>query len=695
MSSGTNSSDGHASLSVENALCRTLNDVRLRSEVEDVVRQMVIDVEIANRLEEQVEARNVLERYRSKIREQELALAEARALQERRQRLQASLGDELVKELWSLSRQLGELEEIKLQHEELLVRHDEVVAKLIQTEEDLEDAKEQRQRQQQQRQRQERDRQEGKHAQQPLQMLPQDTTRTIPEESNASSEDGDGKQQQLQQLPKGHDADGSDANAATAMDVVVNEQQGPPNATSGAAGIAGATMAPAPASAPAPAVVALVEDDVEDRETTLTDLETPVLMHVFSYLDALDILNTAQVNISMYSRVDALFGLGPQNDSSAGAEDSSTIATTESMNATSGAAGTAMPAASTASSKPTSTATPTTAATTVASSASKTMVSTPTRSSRTATAATPQSSNTGGAKPPQQPTLSTAAASSSTATTTPAAAAAATRFDGPRALFSSIFDTRKATTPTSSPASRMMHHKRSASADAHQQGSGSGGASTSAAQPMNAAMANSMASKLTDAELNAIVLMTDRLKQKESLADRLLKENEALRAQMDGAEAMKDFLISRVSEMEQSLTVSEDNEAKVAQQIASDQEVIAFLDGRVQELEAEARRLEAEKATAASDLKRVKEQAEQKSVVMGDMLQFERERLAEQERDWKTTKKLLVREVKNCRAQIVALTAERDGLREQNEMLRSAVISSSPTPTAANGYGGGRDRFHS
>lgn len=167
---------------------------------------------------------------------------------------------------------------------------------------------------------------------------------------------------------------------------------------------------------------------------------------------------------------------------------------------------------------------------------------------------------------------------------------------------------------------------------------------------------------------------------------RLTKENEDLSAKLDGSEGVKQFLIAKVRDMESLLTASVENESRVALQIASDQEVIAFLDGRVQELEREARTLRNEKQAALDELERVQRQSNQKATVMGDMLQFERERLTDNEREWKATKKLLVKEVKNCRAQILALQAERDGYREQNETLRRAVVN---TP---NGSMHGRDR---
>ena len=44
------------------------------------------------------------------------------------------------------------------------------------------------------------------------------------------------------------------------------------------------------------------------------------------------------------------------------------------------------------------------------------------------------------------------------------------------------------------------------------------------------------------------------------------------------------------------------------------------------------------------------------------------------EKEWKATKKVLIKEVKQCRAQIISLEAERDGLREQNGKLRDALL---------------------
>ena len=56
------------------------------------------------------------------------------------------------------------------------------------------------------------------------------------------------------------------------------------------------------------------------------------------------------------------------------------------------------------------------------------------------------------------------------------------------------------------------------------------------------------------------------------------------------------------------------------------------------------------------------------------MLRFEREQMAVNEREWKAAKKLLVKEVKNCRVRIVRLEAEVEGYQQQNTQLKSGLM---------------------
>ena len=128
---------------------------------------------------------------------------------------------------------------------------------------------------------------------------------------------------------------------------------------------------------------------------------------------------------------------------------------------------------------------------------------------------------------------------------------------------------------------------------------------------------------------------------------------------------------------------SKDDEVKVTQQIASDQEVIAFLDSRVQELERSSENLTQDRDAARKELESIQVTSSKKITMLNDILKYEREKLKDEETEWKATKKVLVKEVKSCRAQIVALQAERDGYKEQNEMLKRAIVSTGKNPASS------------
>jgi len=214
--------------------------------------------------------------------------------------------------------------------------------------------------------------------------------------------------------------------------------------------------------------------------------------------------------------------------------------------------------------------------------------------------------------------------------------------------------------------------------------SGQSSQSQSQSHPLSARVAQSMASKLSDAELAAIITMTDKLSKLEKEGHQLRNERELLAAKLDGTEGVKRFLIGKVRDVETKLQRSREDEVKVTQQIASDQEVIAFLDSRVQELEQQTEVLTMDKTGTQAGFDDLKVSTSKKITMLSDMLKYEREKVREDESDWKATKKVLVKEVKSCRAQILALQAERDGLQEQNDMLKRAIVST--------GSGGGKQQ---
>ena len=609
---------------MEASVFQALAEAQARSAVEDCIREMISDVELARQLEEQLASAYEIGQLKKALVERDWEVEETRALETKRKAVQSELADGLVRELWCLSHKIGELEDIKQQHQELLVRYDEAVAKLMQAEEDLEQARngsglaENK----------EPEQEDGSDEAEPLVVSPtEDSAETFA--SGRGTPDAPPPTNESVSVP---------APATIAEMVVDSEQQNErTTAAAPATGREGKVDGQADPDIPSEllsqpdqqqqqkpttAVVSLEQDSAPETPT-LAEFDTKILMLIFGYLDALDILNTAQVNISMYSRVDSLFGLGNTGVGGSTDGDNSTIATVETAPST-------QPTTATATSASQSTATRVTTAPSVAA------------APPTATA-------------PSRPVV----AKPVTARTVSPPVIQHTRSgsqEGIRGIFNML---------QGKPSSRHSPPRRGASAPA---------ADTPA--PMNAAMANSMAAKLSDAELNAIILMTERLRQKEAQAEELVRERDKLAAQLDGTESVKQFLVQKVRDMEMTMSAVEENETKVAQQIASDQEVIAFLDGRIQELERRAVVLKEEVKKSQDELARVREQADQKGMVMGDMLQFEREKSSESEREWKATRKVLIKEVKSCRAQIVALQAERDGYREQNDALRRAVLSS-------------------
>jgi hypothetical protein len=656
----------NSSAKAQKALLNTLQEIQDRTEVEECLRDMLIDVELSLQLKERLESRQQIHCLQQRILEQDHVIEEARVVRNETIRQQVSMADALLSELLSLSAELGTLKEIKQRHDELLVQYDEVVAKLLHAEENAQVEMEHRSRDE-----------EASTSYQPADELTSaGETLEAPLELNDGLKGNPGVASSLQEPPD-IVRESTEVNAVDAIPPPLLQTESIDDG---------------------PERVALVtlDDDVEPSIPTpvprLDEMEMEIIMKIFSYLDALDILSTAQINVSMYSRVDSFFDFGTGN-----AEDEepavveatnptaqppsipSTITTTTtlvSLPTSIPPVDTSIPSGSSDNATPSTVANP--------GILQPTLVELPPAPAKTSNAAVVNStsgiasSNTAAASPKHVPSKSNDSAILN------------------RGIFSLLqprrLNTGGATTANGGNAATTAPLSPVPSPTRNFLRPSVGDAASIAAAPltMNAAMANSMAAKLSDTELNAIILMTERLKVKETLADKLTKENEALVAKLDGTEGVKQFLINKVREMEGSLSALLQNEMKVAQQIASDQEVIAFLDARVQELERTMQGVRNEKQAALEELERMQKQTTQKVSVMEDMLQFEREKLSDQEREWKVTKKLLVKEVKNCRAQIIALQAERDGCREQNETLRRAISNNS----SSNGTMHSRDRAY-
>jgi len=192
---------------------------------------------------------------------------------------------------------------------------------------------------------------------------------------------------------------------------------------------------------------------------------------------------------------------------------------------------------------------------------------------------------------------------------------------------------------------------------------------------LNAAMANSMASKLTPAELSIILRMREKLHKCEADAIRWRNEKEDAEANLASVEAVKEFLVARVRDTERVVQAQKEEMREVRKKSLEDQEVIVFLDERVKELEKVVEELKLKETTMKKESSDIVNKNEKKSRVLSDMLRFEREQVAANEKEWKNAKKLLVKEVRSCRARIVALEAEIEGCSQQNAQLKRGLIA--------------------
>jgi len=188
-------------------------------------------------------------------------------------------------------------------------------------------------------------------------------------------------------------------------------------------------------------------------------------------------------------------------------------------------------------------------------------------------------------------------------------------------------------------------------------------------------MANSMASKLTPAELSIILRMRERLQQCEADANKWRLEKEDAVANLDSVKAVKEFLVTRVRDTEKLVEVQKEEMKQIQKKNLEDQEVIVYLDERVKDLERRMENMKVNEEATKKESMQLVQKHEKKVMVLSDMLQFEREQTAANESEWKIAKKLLVKEVKSCRARLVGLEAELEGCRQQNGQLKHGLMA--------------------
>jgi hypothetical protein len=575
--------------SIRSLIKQTFDHIECRSQIEEYGRELVDDVELSFALKEQLLFRHEVTNLQRCVFEQKQVIDESCVVCEDDGRRYWDLARKLINELWNMSREIGTLMYVKDQYTKMLVKHDELVAKLFLTEEKLAEASKLTEHQ-------------TNVANKSLSSSM--TTKKLPTTTETPITDKENRDIHTPDIPSSPPAVAAQKCLTMDTDESIPD---PPETAEMNFDTPDSRWSKTQLEADSAKNVHTTQAEelrTSDLPPSFDSLDTTILLHIFLFLDPLDVLNTAQVNIAMYSRVDGLFNPGVGDESHHIVLSNNVSGTHSAESSESRRADPHMSVSGINSSlsmlEPDCT------------------LDTDTRI--VSVSSTHAASNASYIE--SKLSLSNSLISST----------------GGRGIFSIL-----------QPTGKVLGNLGKLSSDIQQE------QANQSYQPLNAAMASSMAGKLSDAELNAIILMTERLKLKEDLAARYRLEQDALIAKLEGTESVKQFLIGKVREMEQVLSTSLNNEVKAAQQAESDQEVIAYLDGRVQELERECRNLQSERKRAFQDVDGVMKKMNEKTVVMGDMLQFERQKLLEREREWKLTKKVLVKEVKSLRAQLVSL----------------------------------------
>ena len=330
--------------------------------------------------------------------------------------------------------------------------------------------------------------------------------------------------------------------------------------------------------------------------TTLTTLEESLVLRVFSFMNAPDVLAMSEVCKAFNERIGLIFGTGHKHEDEDEEEEEGATATISS--------------------------------TAPAEAAAAAAASSPAIAARSPSSSSFLKNYLGG-------TADVLSSSFSSLLPPPSSAAAMAR---------SLLGSSDSTIPTSSSSSSS---------------------SSSSAPPLA-----SMASKLTSAELKGILAFTERVKKMEALVVQFQVENENVRARLEGAEGVKELLVGKLREAEGELKRAREGESDKERQRVMDQEVIGFLDGRVQELEGGltttvARLVEVEEK-AKGDVAQSQEQVR----VLQDMLGFERRKAEENEGQWRQQKKILAKEVKSLRNGVLVRQKERDAYRDELRNVR-------------------------
>ncbi|KAH7460707.1 uncharacterized protein KRP23_14413 [Phytophthora ramorum] len=167
--------------------------------------------------------------------------------------------------------------------------------------------------------------------------------------------------------------------------------------------------------------------------------------------------------------------------------------------------------------------------------------------------------------------------------------------------------------------------------------------------------------------------MSTRVKTLEAHLAQVQTEKEDVAARLFSAENVRDFLMEKLKDLEDTLANSMTMTAKKDEQAGLDREIIGFLDAKTQEYETALKEYAHQNNGLRVEIAQLQEDHTSKTTIIQDMVELLTDEKKELEAQVRSQRKILVREVKVLRAQNQQLVAEKDHYFTQLKQLKHAL----------------------
>lgn len=167
--------------------------------------------------------------------------------------------------------------------------------------------------------------------------------------------------------------------------------------------------------------------------------------------------------------------------------------------------------------------------------------------------------------------------------------------------------------------------------------------------------------------------MSTRVKTIETHLAQVQTEKEDVTARLYSAESVRDFLMEKLKDLEDTLASNMTMTSKKDEQAAVDREIIGFLDAKTQEYEVALKEYAHQNNGLRMEIAQLQEDHTSKTTIIQDMVELLTDEKKELESQVRSQRKILVREVKVLRAQNQQLITEKDHYFTQLKQLKHAL----------------------